>query len=48
MEIITHKEISSRGGTNFWKDKTPEQRSKIWKERAKKRALRKISTDTLA
>ena len=48
MEIITHKEISSKGGHGFWDNKTPEERSKIWKERAKKRYSKTLSTDKLA
>ena len=33
---LSHKQISKRGGINFWKGKTPEEKSLIWKERSKK------------
>lgn len=48
MEIITHKEISAKGGKAFWASKTPAERSKIWKERAKKRYSKSLSTSKLA
>lgn len=33
MKQLTHKEVSSRGGKNSWKNKTKEEKTKIMKER---------------
>ena len=33
MKQLTHKEVSSRGGKNSWKDKSPKERNRIMKER---------------
>ena len=41
MEIITHKEISARGGKAQWKGLTKEQRTKIMKARWDVRRLNK-------
>ena len=37
MEILTAKEISSRGGKNRWKNITKEERTKIMRKVARKR-----------
>ena len=33
MKILTHKEVCSTGGKNYWKNKTKEERNRIMKER---------------